>query len=445
MKKIIWVTWLFITLVIAGYFGKTLFFSEDKSDFLIGEATHGHFQIEMACETCHSSAFGGKEVLQDACTNCHAAELEEAHDSHPKKKFTDPREAYRIEILDARFCVSCHTEHQNEQTNAMGVTLPDDYCFHCHQETREERESHKDLPFDSCASAGCHNFHDNRALYESFLVENSNQSWLKEIAVLAETNANNNLKENPLDIESSAFAEKIALHPDISKHWAASSHAETGVDCGGCHIEKSDIGNDLWIEKPSLGQCSQCHENEAKGFSSGKHGMRLANKVSAKLNAITPAESKLKFHSESLEIQHGCNVCHQAHEFNVKTASVDSCLNCHADDHSSAYNNSPHAALLQKEISGELPIGSGVSCATCHMPRLTKIQNKKELVYVEHNQNFNLRPNEKMIRTVCMNCHGLEFSIDALADENLIRDNFKGRPGTHIESIDWSLKRERRN
>jgi hypothetical protein len=60
---------------------------------------------------------------------------------------------------------------------------------------------------------------------------------------------------------------------------------------------------------------------------------------------------------------------------------------------------------------------------------------------VNHNQNDTLRPNEKMIRPVCMACHNLEFSIDALADKALIENNFSGQPSEHIPSIDWSLKR----
>ncbi|MEO1544245.1 MAG: NrfA- nitrite reduction protein, partial [Pseudomonadota bacterium] len=60
---------------------------------------------------------------------------------------------------------------------------------------------------------------------------------------------------------------------------------------------------------------------------------------------------------------------------------------------------------------------------------------------VNHNQNFNLRPNEKMIRSVCMDCHGLGFSINALADPEAIKSNFSKRPSVHIESIDWVTKR----
>ena len=451
MKTFVWSAWIILSIALASYFSYRMFSSEDKSDFLIGEATHGHFQIEMACETCHSDAFGGEEALQNACVNCHAEELEEAHDSHPKKKFTDPREAYRIEILDARYCISCHTEHQAEQTRAMGVTLLDDYCYHCHQEVINDRPSHADLPFDSCASAGCHNFHDNRALYEKFLVKNANQPWLAEIAKIASPNSSSHMKKPTITLKNSAFTQRIAQHPDIAQHWQASSHAQSGVDCGGCHTAANDKNNktqnikETWIEKPGLDQCAQCHKPQTTSFTQGKHGMRLSPEVSNRLHPITPKESHLTFNADSSDIQHGCNSCHNAHTFNTQDAAVESCLGCHADTHSLAFNASPHGQKWQQELTGEIENGAAVSCATCHMPRITHSSNGTEVTTVQHNQNWNLRPNEKMIRSVCMNCHSLEFSIDALADPKLIENNFNGKPGIHIESIDWSLGRLNEN
>ena len=80
----------------------------------------------------------------------------------------------------------------------------------------------------------------------------------------------------------------------------------------------------------------------------------------------------------------------------------------------------------------------GVSCATCHMPRI-KTHGK---VIVDHNQNNNLRPNEKMIRSACMKCHGLEFSINALADPELIKHNFNKAPSKKIKSLEWAKQRE---
>ena len=62
-------------------------------------------------------------------------------------------------------------------------------------------------------------------------------------------------------------------------------------------------------------------------------------------------------------------------------------------------------------------------------------------VLVQHNQNANLRPNDKMLRSVCMSCHGLGFSMDALADPEMRRRNFNGRPGRHVTSLEMAEKR----
>jgi mono/diheme cytochrome c family protein len=60
---------------------------------------------------------------------------------------------------------------------------------------------------------------------------------------------------------------------------------------------------------------------------------------------------------------------------------------------------------------------------------------------VQHNQNANLRPNEKMIRTVCSACHGLGFSLDALADRSLVASNFRGKPLRSVAGIDMATTR----
>lgn len=454
MKKIIWLLWIIISAALLGYLSYQLWISDEQSEFLIGDSTYGHYQIELSCDSCHTDAFGGTEVIQDACTNCHAQELKDARDSHPKKKFTDPRDAHRLEILDARYCVTCHTEHQQERTHPMGVTIPEDYCYHCHKEVGEERPSHKDLPYDSCASAGCHNYHDNRALYERFLVDNANQPWLTEIAEIGQRNhAHYSAPKN------NSHSDKVvayALYPKDHPDWLQTSHGQAGVNCESCHAG-TENNQDIWVKKPGVEQCQSCHQRETQGFLAGKHGMRLASGNTSFNKAITPQESSLMFNESALSSEHGCTACHGAHEFNPQFASTEACLTCHNDDHSKNFLTSPHA-----NISGSTE--NSVTCATCHMPRiksphdgtvivntlsteniLTKNNSENiSVTTVEHNQNLMLRPNEKLIRPVCMQCHSLEFSIDALADKTLIKNNFNGRPSEHIPSIDWALERENR-
>ena len=102
MNRWWWLGWLALTMALGGYYGFTLFQAENKQQLLIGEASHGHFQIELACSTCHTDAFGGQESIQEACVGCHAEELKDAHDSHPKKKFTDPRNADLLQVLSQK-------------------------------------------------------------------------------------------------------------------------------------------------------------------------------------------------------------------------------------------------------------------------------------------------------------------------------------------------------
>lgn len=446
MKKTSWILWSILTLGLCSYLAYSLHFSDDKSNFIVGAPTHGHFQIELACESCHTSPFGGPEILQNACLNCHNEELEMANDSHPVKKFTDPRNADRLEILDATQCVTCHREHQQEQTHAMGVTLPDDFCFHCHQDVAEQRPTHEGMAFDTCASAGCHNYHDNRALYEDFLVKHSGKPSLLSVSTrltnnrldsyLAENPAVKQLladeadyKAAPASKEQSEQAQLVAA----TDHWAASIHAQVNVNCTDCHNNEQQE----WQAKPALEVCSTCHQDQWDQFTASHHGMRLSDKVDQDLGPMKPALSKLPFHEAALEKDLTCSGCHDAHEPDLAFAAVESCMSCHNDDHTNNFQNSKHFALWQNELEGVIPEGQGVTCATCHLPR----HEVGGVTRVMHNQNDNLRPNEKMIRSVCMDCHSLEFAIDALADPELIKNNFSGLPSKHIESIDLAVGR----
>ncbi len=161
------ICFLLLTAALEGYYGAPFLGKGDKLAHLPGETSHGHHQIEVACEQCHTP-FGG--VKNDACSRCHGASLAAESDSHSDVKFADPRNAERSAGLDARSCVTCHREHVPERTQA-GVTVAGDFCVKCHLDVIQERPSHKEFAHDSCGNSGCHNFHDNRALYEDFLVK----------------------------------------------------------------------------------------------------------------------------------------------------------------------------------------------------------------------------------------------------------------------------------
>jgi predicted CXXCH cytochrome family protein len=434
-----WLAAGLVMLALSGYFSTRLF-GDDRRLFLPNTTSHGHYQIELACGTCHTPFDG---VKQEACNQCHGEELAAVNDSHPRKKFEDPRNADRLTVLDARYCVTCHVEHQPERTLAMGVTQPVDFCFNCHAEIAKDLPSHKNYAFDGCAAGGCHNYHDNTALYEDFLVKHLNEPATLARPVVAKRDLKPWIKLVSTNSSARALTRADAdapgaMAPKHLEEWAGSAHARAGVNCRDCHAPaQADGARAAWQDQPGAAACATCHEREQQGFQSGRHGMRLAQKLSP----MRPELARLPMQTDAHGRELGCSSCHGAHAVNVRRAAVEACVECHDDQHSKAYAGSPHARLWRAEQEKHGAAGSGVSCATCHLPREFHREGDVKGIRVQHNQNANLRPNEKMIRGVCMNCHGLGFSIDALADPVLIQRNFTGQPAAHIESLDLAAAR----
>lgn len=483
--RTLWMIWIAFTLVLAGGAFARLYLGGERTAFLPGETAGVHHQIELACETCHTSKPFAKQSkvrkdINKTCTTCHKEELKAADDSHPIKKFKNPRMAAYWDRIDARFCTSCHSEHQPEITLAGLVTLPGDFCVACHsegeQDVRVNRPSHAGLEFDTCASAGCHNFHDNRAIYEDFLVKHAGQPWLKDDPTHAGESMARARPRPALDEIETYLAKAAApvAHRDaeVEVHWAASAHAAADIGCAGCHAPKMETEEEIeanWIDAPGEKVCASCHRAEMKTFAMGRHGMRRHPEIAKPRKAksmlkrlglkdppdsaiaaieaylddpspaplMSTAEARVPLHEDAHGLEVTCNTCHKPHEQDLTFASTGACLTCHSDDHSAAYEASPHYALWTAELAGDLPPGSGVTCATCHMPKTVR----KDTVTTNHNQNETLRPNEKMIRATCLECHSLEFSIDALADAELVKRNFAGKPDRHIQSMDWAVNR----
>lgn len=506
---LLWLIWILGTLGGVGLVSAAVFLGGDRRLLLIGQTTGAHHQFEISCETCHAAPALSEpkkelKALNETCQDCHEEDLKAANDSHPRKKFRDPRMASFWEKIDGRLCTSCHIEHRPEITRPAAVTLASDYCVVCHsegeQDVRQERPSHADLSFDACASAGCHNYHDNTALYEDFLVKHAGQPWLTApagggapvLALAAEMRPAPAPDAATLEARMAAWvalAETVkgprALSDaEASRHWAASEHAAAKVGCAACHAagafpkkQKDDAPKPspeaiaaAWEDAPDLEVCASCHKDQAKTYRLGRHGMRGHPKIAKPRElkkqfktygwkggetslpeamrawlaqdpgpppAMTVAEARLPMHAEAADRVLSCVSCHGPHQADTGYAAVEACASCHADEHSQAYFDSPHYALWKAERAGEAPAGSGVSCADCHMPKA----QVGERLYTNHNQNDVLRPNEKMIRPVCMDCHGLGFAIDALADPDLTARNFTGRPAAHVESIDWATRR----
>lgn len=501
-----WVIWLVLSLLTGTAIAAVMFVGGPREVLLPGDTTGVHHQIEMACGSCHTADFNASEkksnkAMTKACLSCHKDELAVSNDSHPVKKFRDPRNVERLKVVNALYCQACHVEHVPEITRPIAVTLPNDFCVACHQEIDKERESHQNLEFTTCASSGCHNYHDNTALYEKFLIKHADAPDFAEHAVMdyaAQSRSPAPLevaltKDDPIadlatylegldkapeDPEAQAtetlalvldaddaIAPAEYLTDDAVSLWAGSAHALGGVNCAGCHapdLEEVTLTSleEAWIDAPGREVCADCHKSQNKSFLQGLHGMSAHPKISKPrklpkegigaligqyfedrgIEPMVVGQSRLPMKPEAAHMELGsCNACHKPHEVDLTVAVVEACTSCHDSTHTQNYEGSPHHTLWMQELAGELPAGSGVTCADCHMP---KLEDRRAGFVTTHNQNAYLRPNEKMIRPVCMSCHSLEFSIDALADPKLVENNFSGRPSTHIESIDWATNRE---
>lgn len=455
-RSILWGIWLFATIGLVAWLANVMLTeSPNQHVFMPGELTGGHHQLEMACAACHTDPLGGKDVLQEACINCHGDVRQKPFDSHPASKFRDPRNADRLANIDALHCITCHTEHRPEMTGANGLTQPRDLCIHCHADVADERPSHRGMEFTTCATNGCHSYHDNRSIYTKFLIKHLDEPELleepqvpeRQFAQLIDQIAEYPLERFPVqplsaDDADAGFTFEVTAKENPHSDWAATAHANSGVNCSACHQVQDEQDEALrWVEKPGQDVCIACHSIEMARFRQGKHGMRLA----AGLEPLKVSEARQPMRPGAAHESLTCNSCHVAHRYDVKHAAAEACMNCHDDGHTRAYEGSPHHDLWQRELAGDLPAGAGVSCATCHMPRIEfDVDEWFTRVIVDHNQNANLSPNSKMVRSACMNCHGLGFSIDALADRKLIDNNFRGKPSVHLETMDLAAAEKRR-
>src|SRR5690606_37684583 len=124
----------------------------------------------------------------------------------------------------------------------MGLTVPVDFCVLCHEDVGSERTTHAGLEFTTCASSGCHNFHDNRALYEDFLLKHLDEPDLLSEHTLKQRNFASILafvERYPRALyppRALAAADHdapagVALEGSVLDDWAATAHAASGVNC----------------------------------------------------------------------------------------------------------------------------------------------------------------------------------------------------------------------
>jgi len=217
----------------------------------------------------------------------------------------------------------------------------------------------------------------------------------------------------------------------IVKQWESSAHALNDINCSSCHQSEE---TKAFVANPNYESCQSCHENSVDTFLLGKHGIRLLEGM----DPLTPSIAQIPMKHDAFDKQMTCNACHNVHTINTMQASVDACLTCHNDNHSLNYENSKHAQVVfAKQSSLPRPGDEMVTCATCHLPRVGK-KKGEEIVFagVNHNNTYTLKPRNRMVGEVCMNCHGVEYSYNSIFDDELVEANFDRPPTLEHQSFD---------
>jgi len=185
------------------------------------------------------------------------------------------------------------------------------------------------------------------------------------------------------------------LNPQLVMDWELSEHQKNGVECIECHGDGHVSEED--VDKARLAQpstCAQCHEQQVKRFSAGKHakawlamnamptihwqaqalveGMKGCGGCH-KLGLKTDQEiEKLKKEGSGYGFA-SCDACHTRHLFSVVEArQPQACRTCHMGmDHPQweMYSSSKHGVRNNlKQMEKLPPEAAAPTCQTCHMP-----------------------------------------------------------------------------
>ncbi|MEL6937841.1 MAG: cytochrome c3 family protein [Cyanobacteria bacterium J06598_1] len=223
---------------------------------------------------------------------------------------------------------------------------------------------------------------------------------------------------------------------EITQQWQTSAHALNDVNCASCHQAEE---SKEFVASPNQESCQSCHENSVDTFLLGKHGIRTLEGETP----LTPAMARIPMKHEAFDKQLSCNACHNVHTVNTMQAAAESCLTCHNDNHSLNYENSKHAqAVLTSSLPR--PGAQQVTCATCHLPRSAQKKGEGVIVNVNHNNTYTLKPRNRMVGEVCMNCHGVEYSYNSIFDDELVEANFDRPPTLEHESFELMRVAEQR-
>lgn len=418
-----WLVALFI--ILSGGVAASGYLGDDSRPLILGQTSDGHRLMEGSCSSCHVP-WGRPDAAR--CSACHQAEL--AKDHHPAAKFENvARWGDLLERFDPRDCVTCHREHRPAE---MGFTAEPAICRECHGDIAETAPDHQGLPFDGCL--GCHNYHDESAIAPAEVRRRRGEPETRPPSLgpgpggwLAPSPAH---PPSALAPAPDAPAEILRAAGAAVDEWRASAHATAGVNCSTCHVPPGGAARpggtgmkDGWLARPDENSCAACHAPEVETYHRGRHGMRASAGPLGRPLAVRDPDVRLPMRADAPEYQ-SCGACHGVHGLDLERAQVAACLSCHDDEHSRAYEASPHG---RARAAGRNDVPT---CASCHLVghHETDPASGVGRRVTNHNNSFTMRPAERMLGEVCSKCHGLGLGWSALRSPAAIQKNFAWHP-----------------
>ncbi len=305
----------------------------------------------------------------------------------PKSKFTDPRNADRVEILDARYCVTCHQEHRPGITQRDGRHAADRLLLPLPSRHRRGPAEPQGSGVRHLRLGGLPQLpRQPRALCRTSSIKHAGEPDQLDDATrragrLAQgkgRRASRWPSRSPAAATPTRRPRTPAMprssptgRPTSTPTPASTARAATRPRTSRA-LDRSARNRDLQELPRQPG--AHLHRRQARHAAARRHAGRATTGrfglfTDAQLPPMTPAQARAADEGRRRsDTALGCNTCHAAHATTASRAKVEACTGCHDDTHTKAYFASPHYELLKRETAGELPRGSGVSCATCHLP-----------------------------------------------------------------------------
>ncbi len=435
----IWLFWILVNVALLAFAYPPLSGHSDKNELYVpAKVAHSHHQIAGDCVSCHTP-FANR--TDNKCITCHENIYTEDSVSHKPVSFERNMHQDLLKKVDVTQCESCHRVHHNENDNLTTLVDASQYCLTCHNEIVTNKEHHHaGMKKEACSE--CHNYHDNTIAIASFVHQNRRGNKIKSDVNVLERNFLKQYKQvsiyavRELGIEKNDAPRSLKFDDSILVDWQMSKHASAGVNCSFCHLNNK---TDQWLEKPDYNVCDNCHPRETDEYLLSTHGIRIKQN----LPSFQVKDARLAMQKDASKKKLTCNSCHSDHRFNTELTVLETCLDCHNDEHSLAYKNSLHFKTLNDSREDHKKALSGVSCATCHFPRESIEVGKQLYTHVQHNVNRDSNKIKKFARTVCLQCHSLKFSLNSLNDKAVLKSNFSEQPAYSRIPIMRFVKRNR--